>query len=198
MIAKKEGNLENLRKKANERVSAIRAETDAELARLKGAHEAELERLHQERQAAAASNDVAAPQATPTEASTEPLPEGMIHTEDLPRPRVTDSQLAQWFRTNAGALRVVKAQIQNNLKKATTSRDETIAKLRQEIEQINTQKAIDGITGVKQEPETDEAAGEGDEHEQDVRDEVESQRLTTHARPSQVQLRRDGCKGNTN
>ncbi|EUC34246.1 hypothetical protein COCCADRAFT_4385 [Bipolaris zeicola 26-R-13] len=145
VIAKKEGNLENLRKKANERVSAIRAETDAELARLKGAHEAELERLQQEKQ-------MATPKET-AEASTEPLPEGMIHTEDLPRPRVTDSQLAQWFRTNTGALRVVKAQIQNNLKKATTSRDETIAKLRQEIEQINTQKAIDGITGVKQEPE---------------------------------------------
>ena len=145
VIAKKEGNLENLRKKANERVSAIRAETDAELARLKGAHEAELERLQQEKQ-------MATPKET-SEVSTEPLPEGMIHTEDLPRPRVTDSQLAQWFRTNTGALRVVKAQIQNNLKKATTSRDETIAKLRQEIEQIHTQKAIDGITGMKQEPE---------------------------------------------
>ncbi|KAF5853068.1 hypothetical protein GGP41_001641 [Bipolaris sorokiniana] len=123
----------------------IRAETDAELARLKGAHEAELERLQQEKQ-------MATPKET-SEVSTEPLPEGMIHTEDLPRPRVTDSQLAQWFRTNTGALRVVKAQIQNNLKKATTSRDETIAKLRQEIEQIHTQKAIDGITGMKQEPE---------------------------------------------
>ncbi|USP81523.1 Protein MLP1 -like protein [Curvularia clavata] len=154
VIAKKEGNLENLRKKANERVSAIRAETDAELARLKDAHVAELERLQQERQMATSNETSEAPA---------DLPEGMVHTEDLPRPRVTDNQLAQWFRTNSGALRVVKSQIQNNLKKATTSRDETIAKLRQEIEQLNTQKAIDGITGVKQEPEQATQATSGED-----------------------------------
>ncbi|RAR08952.1 filament-forming protein [Stemphylium lycopersici] len=165
VIAKKEGNLENLRKKANERVSAIRAETDAELARLKGVHEAELERLQQEKLAAATTNNVAAAQEAPKEtpeASTEPLPEGMIKTDDLPRPQVTDSQLANWFRSNGGALRVVKAQIQNNLKKATTARDETIAKLRQEVEQLNTQKAIDGITAVKQEPDQAKQAGSGE------------------------------------
>jgi len=89
----------------------------------------------------------------------------MINTEDLPRPTVTDNQLAQWLKHNPGAYRVVKTQIQTNLKKAVAGRDETIINLRQEIEQLSTQKAIDGITAVKQEPEQAKPTSSGEDPE---------------------------------
>ncbi|RMZ73812.1 import into nucleus [Pyrenophora seminiperda CCB06] len=173
-VAKRESRSEDLKVKANKKIVEYKKEYEAKIATLQEEHQAEVERLQQENQSAAAANSVApaqeVPQQTPDASAPVPdasasVPDGMINTEDLPRPTVNDNQLAQWLKHNQGALRVVKSQIQTNLKKAVAGRDETIANLRQELEQITTQKAIDGITAVKQEPEQVKSASSGDDPE---------------------------------
>jgi nucleoprotein TPR len=135
----------------NDKLKAARAQFEGQVAELDAKHKVELERLQQEKEAAqGASKDTKAePEGVRT---TETVPDGIVNTDDLARPTVTESQLAGWLKNNAGALRVVKKQIQNNVTRQTASKDEMINKLRQEIEQANAQKAIDAITNpVKQE-----------------------------------------------
>jgi nucleoprotein TPR len=168
-ITKREGNLDNMKNKYNDSIKKVRAESSQEVASLKEAHQAELESLRQKMQTAAPSQDA------PKEATeVQHVPDGMINTQDLPRPAATESQLKQWFKNNSGVYAVVKSQIDFNVKKhtalQTAAKDETITKLNQEIKELNTQieqlkiqKAIDGITGVKQEPEHAKATGLGED-----------------------------------
>ncbi|KAI4944062.1 hypothetical protein J4E91_008917 [Alternaria rosae] len=165
-ITKREGNLENMKNKYNDSIKKVRADSSQEITSLKEAHQAELESLRQEKQAAASTQNASSEGTT----ETQPVPDGMINTQDLPRPAVTEDQLRQWFKTNRGVLAVVKSQIQINLEKQTAAKDEKIKNLNEEIKQLNTQieqlktqKAIDGITGVKQEPEQAKAAGSGED-----------------------------------
>jgi len=173
-VIAREGNLENIKTKANDSIKKIRAESSQELARVKDAHQAELERLQQEIQKAAP------PQDTPkdvTQGAAQPVPDGMVSTEDLPRPTVTDQQLKIWLKNNTGAYRVLISQIRSNVNNQTAKKDEMINKLNQEIqqlktqieqsktqiEQLNAQKVIDGITGVKQEPGQAKEAGSSED-----------------------------------
>ncbi|KAI4938602.1 hypothetical protein J4E85_001043 [Alternaria conjuncta] len=165
-ITRREGALEKIKNKYNESIKKTKAESSEQVERLKEAHQAELESLRQEKQAAASTQN------PPSEGTTEtqPVPDGMINTQDLPRPAVTEDQLRKWFKTNSGVLAVVKSQIHMNLEKQTAARDEKIKQLNEQIKQLNmqieqlkTQKAIDGITGVKQEPEQPKAAGSSED-----------------------------------
>ncbi|KAI4617191.1 uncharacterized protein J4E87_008431 [Alternaria ethzedia] len=165
-ITRREGALEKIKNKYNESIKKTKAESSEQVERLKEAHQAELESLRQEKQAAASTQN--APSEGTTE--TQPVPDGMINTQDLPRPAVTEDQLRKWFKTNSGVLAVVKSQIHMNLEKQTAARDEKIKQLNEQIKQLNmqieqlkTQKAIDGITGVKQESEQPKAAGSGED-----------------------------------
>ncbi|KAA8623582.1 filament-forming protein tpr p270 protein [Pyrenophora tritici-repentis] len=139
LVAKREVKSEDLKVKANKRIAELKKDYESQIATLQETHQAEVERLQQEKQ----TSDAPAP----------PVSDGVIPTDDLPRPTVTSNQFALWLRANAAAADVVKTQIGINVKKACVGRDELITKLRQEVEQLNTQKAIDSITAVKQEPE---------------------------------------------
>ncbi|KAI4658055.1 uncharacterized protein J4E79_007036 [Alternaria viburni] len=165
-ITRREGALEKIKNKYNESIKKTKAESSEQVERLKEAHQAELESLRQEKQAAASTQNATSEGTTETQS----VPDGMINTQDLPRPAVTEDQLRKWFKTNSGVLAVVKSQIHMNLEKQTAARDEKIKQLNEQIKQLNTQidqlktqKAIDGITGVKQEPEQPKAAGSGED-----------------------------------
>ncbi|KAG9193902.1 hypothetical protein G6011_03937 [Alternaria panax] len=165
-VVAREGNLENIKRKANDQIKRIRDESSQELTKVKDAYQVELERLQQELQKAAP------PQNTPkeaTQAAAGPVPDGMVNTEDLPRPTVTDQQLKAWLKNNAGAYRVFASQIKSNLEPQLAKRTEVIKRLEQEIQQLktqiqqNAQKVIDGLTGVKQEPEPAKEAGSSED-----------------------------------
>ncbi|KAL1794527.1 hypothetical protein ACET3X_007948 [Alternaria dauci] len=165
-VVAREGNLEKIKTKANDQIKKIRDESSQELTRVKDAHQVELERLQQELQKAAPPQD-APKEAVP--AAAQPVPEGMVNTEDLPRPTVTDQQLKAWLKNNAGAYRVFVSQVRSNLQGQMAKKDELIKKLEQEIQQLktqiqeNAQKVIDGLTGVKQEPEQTKEAGSSED-----------------------------------
>ncbi|CAN9354730.1 unnamed protein product [Alternaria alternata] len=165
-VVAREGNLEKIKTKANDQIKKIRDESSQELIRVKDAHQVELERLQQELQKAAPPQD-APKEATP--AVTQPAPDGMVNTEDLPRPTVTDQQLKAWLKNNTGAYRVFVSQVKSNLQGQMAKKDEMIKKLEQEIQQLktqiqeNAQKVIDGLTGVKQEPEQAKEAGSSED-----------------------------------
>jgi nucleoprotein TPR len=183
-ITTREGNLDKIKNKYNDSIKNIRAESSQELARVKDAHQAELERLQQEKQNLASSQG--APKDAPKEATgaAQHVPEGMVNTEDLARPVVTGGQLKDWIMNNTGAYTVFRAVVHSNVQKQMAAKDETINKLSQEIkqkdeainklnqdikqlntqiEQLNIQKAIDGITGVKPEPGQAKEAGSGED-----------------------------------
>lgn len=138
--------------KANNRVRKIRTETNEEIDNLKKAHQAELDRLRQEKQTVSTSGDLEVDQESKTTTnSTAPVPEGIINTEDLPRPTVTDNQLSTWIKTNPGAKRVFVEQIKNNLSKAMKPKNDELAKMRNEIEELKAQKSAEGTATVKEE-----------------------------------------------
>jgi nucleoprotein TPR len=158
IITNREQKEHQLRKNLSAKLTAAKEKYDQQVQELDAKHQAELERLQQEKQAADASRNAAPTQEPPketTEAFTGPVPEGMILTEDLPRPMVPDTGLASWLKNNAGALRVVKAQIHKNLANHTAKKEEAIAKLHQEIEQLKAQKPAETV---KEEPEQDKSA----------------------------------------
>jgi nucleoprotein TPR len=154
-ITSREGKEQQLRQNLNDKLKAARASYDEKVAELKAKHEAELERLQQEKQTATSSNNPTPAPDVSNDSKVEPnaVPDGIINTEDLARPTVTENQLSYWLKHNTGVLKVVKDQIGKNIKRATAQKDETITTLRQELEQLNAQKAIDAIVNpVKEDP----------------------------------------------
>lgn len=155
-VQDREAKSEKILEKANGRVRQIRTETNEELERLKKAHEAELDSLRQQQaDTRPVGNDTVAQDTQQTTEQPPPTPtaEGMINTEDLARPAVTDDQLNAWIRSNAGAKRVVVEQIRNNLSKTMKVKNEELAKLRDEINELKTQAPAEAGTTVKDEPE---------------------------------------------
>jgi nucleoprotein TPR len=153
-ITTREQKEQQLRQSLTDKLKSAKAQYEQQVAELDTKHKAELERLQQEKQAAMSSNESPSnskPEAEGTPAA-DSVPDGIVNTEELARPTVTESQLAGWLKHNAGALKVVRKQIANNVTRQTAARDETIAMLRREIEQVSAQKAIDAITNpVKEE-----------------------------------------------
>ncbi|KAF1845213.1 uncharacterized protein K460DRAFT_105049 [Cucurbitaria berberidis CBS 394.84] len=155
-VKDREAKSEAILEKANGRVRKIRSETNEELDTLKKAHQAEIERLRHEKPTTGTSNNASADQDVPTptqQPSAQQVPEGVVNTEDLPRPTVTDDQLNNWIRTNPGAKRVVVEQIKNNMNKAMKGKNETLAKLQNEVEELKAQKSLQAPAAVKEEPE---------------------------------------------
>lgn len=128
--------------KANGRVQKIRAETTEELERMKKAHEEELERVRQELSAVATTTTAAQDGPTAIEQPSTPIvsgTEGLINTEDLPRPTVTADQLNNWIKTNNEAKMVIIEQIKTNMNKAMKPKNEELAKLRDEVRDLKAQ-----------------------------------------------------------
>ncbi|CAO2655700.1 Nn.00g045030.m01.CDS01 [Neocucurbitaria sp. VM-36] len=152
-VKDREAKSEAILEKANGRVRKIRTETNEELDNLKKAHQAELERLRQEKQATGTSNNSFTDQDPPTPTQQSSATQGVVDTEDLPRPTVTELQFNHWLRSNPGAKRVVVTQLNKNMNKIMKDKNEALAKLQNELEELKAKKSAEATTTVKEEPE---------------------------------------------
>ena len=150
-VKDREAKSKNLLERANSKILKIREDTNKEIDRLKSVHQAEIESLQQEKQAANTSTIAPAPQEAGQSAMVS-VPDDMINTQTLPRPSITGMQLKAWINNDSVAKQVISSQIKKHIETKEKELNTVITTLNQEIESLKTQQPVGAGAPVKLEP----------------------------------------------